>query len=111
MSYTEENEHAVTCMDIRCAQDKNSYTIYFSEDNFYKCEKKGSIFTYDDYSVVCLDPIEFCKIEENCPENCNFNGECLVDGTCWCNPFYTGDSCENFIGCPSTLELLSLIHI
>ena len=104
MKYSDEGDPKVTCMDVRCAADQNSYTIYFSEDTFFKCEKKDHVITYSDYTIKCLDPIEFCGIKEVCSDNCNFNGECLLDGTCHCNPFYSGDSCQNFTGCPVGLE-------
>ena len=36
--------------------------------------------------------------------NLIFRGECLNNNTCKCQIFYGGDYCENYIGCPNTID-------
>ena len=104
MNFKEDGEEAVTCMRIECASDAKSYKIFFDDETFYNCLVVGQEITYDDFEIKCLDPAEFCKEESRCPQNCNFNGECLLDGTCFCNPFFSGESCAEYVGCPSGIE-------
>jgi hypothetical protein len=41
-----------------------------------------------------------------CPLNCSGRGKCMLNGKCWCAPFYSGDFCENFMGCNSLNDLV-----
>ena len=100
----DDNKTRVTCMKVECSSDGTSYTIYFKDDEYYKCEKEGHQIIYGDYTTTCLNPLEFCQIKHNCPNNCNYNGECLNDGSCYCYPFFSGDQCENYIGCPTEIS-------
>ena len=88
LNYHMKGKSSATCADITCAADKKSYSIKFDDTDIFECKVSGTNIKYEDYSITCLDPLKFCAIEEKCPQNCNFMGECLVDGSCFCNPFY-----------------------
>ena len=105
MSYSNsKSERSATCVKTTCSADRKSYTMAFNEKDTFDCSKTGATITLDGYSFTCLDPVEFCAIPEVCPGNCSFNGECLLDGTCRCNPFHSGKSCETYIGCSEPLQ-------
>lgn len=104
MTYSgSKSQLSATCVKTTCDLTGSSYILHFNDKDIFKCEKKGAVITIDDYSFTCLDPVEFCGIKNVCPDNCNFNGECLLDGTCRCNPFHSGNACETYIGCDEKL--------
>ena len=42
----------------------------------------------------------------SCPENCSGRGKCMLNGKCWCFPFFKGDKCEYFAGCDRSNDLV-----
>jgi leishmanolysin len=46
------------------------------------------------FSIYCPDVAKLCLAEISCPEDCNANGRCLKDGSCWCYQGFSGDSCS-----------------
>lgn len=67
---------------------------------YYGTEKKecktGDSIIINGVSIVCPDNESFCnKISENCVNDCNGNGSCLVNKKCFCNFPYYGTQCES----------------
>ena len=50
-----------------------------------------------------------CTMTQNfCPGNCSGRGKCMLNGKCWCDPFFSGPNCEIFDGCSKDNNLVCL---
>ena len=80
-----------------------SYTDY---ENRFTCSEEGQEIDVASWgiSIQCSDPKKICKSRFKCPNNCNFRGYCLDNGTCQCRMLYGGIACEKFTGCPENLN-------
>lgn len=104
VNYSKDGKSSATCAKVECAVDGLSYNVSFPNSTTFKCASKNEEIDFEGFKIRCLDPKEFCEIKPTCPDNCNFNGECNKDGSCWCLPFFGGDACEKYVGCPEGLE-------
>lgn len=85
------------CFFTSCQGNVLFFTVQGQE---YSCKDKGQKFSTHDYSIVCPDPVDFCaRLADECKEDCNANGECLLDKSCRCHYFYQGSTCAQKGGC------------
>ena len=86
------------CYETIC---KNGFPVIKINGAENKCEAKGQQIKIDgDFSVLCPDPQDFCKEQDNnCSEDCNGNGRCHVSNGCFCDYFFDGNLCSNSKSC------------
>lgn len=101
--------HTANCYPSRCANDTIYFDIWGSE---YQCGKDSAGQTLSLFggqlTITCPVYEEFCASLENkgCPNNCNANGKCLEDNTCYCSPLFEGVDCSIYKPCGGVLEPL-----
>lgn len=80
-----------SCFDSRC---DNGNVVVTISDTEYLCQSKDQKIYFGQVYVQCPDPVEFCGLlEQECDEDCNANGVCLLNKTCRCDVFYEGPTC------------------
>ena len=95
-----------SCLETICNYQENTYKMINTDKVFpfeYVCTAKNQEHPIPDwgYTLICEDPSVICKKKYDCPNNCNGRGTCLENNTCFCNFFYSGELCGNYIGCPT----------
>ena len=89
------------CVEIKCANDRKSYQVGLRNNGdvtLYTCHKENQVFTWgSNFKFYCENPLLICN--DLCPKSCNHRGRCLEDGTCWCDPYYSGAVCGTYDGC------------
>ena len=96
------------CVVTQCPEGTaTSYTIITTQDSKevkYTCTSKDQEITINETTkFVCSDPATVCKSKFQCKKNCYHRGRCLEDGTCLCNNFYSGDTCQYFNDCSNNV--------
>ena len=111
------------CARVKCDPTSKFYVIYFASsfsnscfwsnsilgERFVICKHKKQKFRVKKVTIYCSDPGVMCGMPQlRCPGNCSGRGKCMLNGRCWCDPFFSGSQCQNFDGCgdlPSQLCL------
>ena len=91
------------CFNSKCVDGKIVIVID-GEDHVCSeaTEDSPSQVTYAWVTIECPDPVDFCaQFAGRCPNDCNFKGKCLEDGTCGCYAFYQGEECGEDRKCTS----------
>lgn len=71
------------------------------------CRFKGEQLRIGDFKILCVEPKIMCPEKvTKCPNNCSGRGKCMLNGKCWCDPLFSGESCENFEGCNQNNHLV-----
>lgn len=67
----------------------------------------GQLLTYSStISITCPNITDFCtQLSASCPNDCNANGKCLINGKCSCFLFYEGENCTPKSNCPFGSDL------
>lgn len=61
----------------------DSVTYFTISGVEYICKEKDQKLTNGALTIICPDPVDFCKyLDEECSEDCNANGVCLVNKSC-----------------------------
>lgn len=89
------------CYFMKC---ENGFPVVEIEGVKRICDAKNQeIKFFDDFSVLCPDPKDFCtQLNDSCSEDCNGNGRCSVGNICLCDYFYQGSNCGESRNCGSS---------
>lgn len=86
--------HGNMCYRAQCFGNWVEITIAGKK---YNCMTDGQKITpsgFDGY-VKCPKIKDFCdQWEASCKDDCNMNGRCLADKTCWCYNGFSGATCN-----------------
>lgn len=101
-----------SCLKLECDYEKEVSRIYTpqgatpefhecsaAETNAYKAFTmilEGGIPTVGTF-ILCPNYRVVCDKQLYCPEDCNLNGRCLKNGSCWCYYGWRGNSCSEKI--------------
>ena len=66
----------------------------------YNCNTSGQVLTVTGKgTITCPDIAKFCEHKNSsCPDDCNSNGRCQKDKSCFCYPSYSDASCKTSDG-------------
>jgi len=96
LEIVEKGSIGAGCFKTSCV---NNQVVIEANGKTLTCKSKGDRIIEKDTLFICPDVSEICPGFSKCPNECGNNGRCLANGTCLCDPFYSGVNCDNKLLC------------